>query len=106
MKIFKKIQLIRNLLNMNKKQFAESMSVAQPTIARYENGERVPDYIFIQKLISKFNVSPEWIFFDKEPVFLEADFNSITAQNQQLLEDINLILTPEELNNKLNLEVV
>lgn len=46
MEINEKIQFIRNANNMNKKQFSELLEVSQPTITRYEDGERLPDFNF------------------------------------------------------------
>lgn len=102
MEINEKIQFIRNANNMNKKQFSELLEVSQPTITRYEDGERLPDFNFLKNLIEKLHINPDWIFFDVEPAFLDIDDNNITMQNQQLIKDIDLILTPEEFNIKLN----
>lgn len=101
MEINKKIQYIRNFNNMNKKQFSELLEVSQPTITRYEDGERLPDFNFLRNLFEKLSVSPDWIFFDRTPIFLEVDDNNISAQNQELIKDISLILTPDEFNKKL-----
>lgn len=71
MNIHDKLRYIRFLKNINKKQFAELTGVAQPTITRYESGDRTPDYNFIKGLVSELNVNPNWIFLDEEPVFLK-----------------------------------
>ena len=102
MEINEKIQFIRNTNNLNKKQFSELLEVSQPTITRYEDGERSPDFNFLRKLFEKLHINPNWIFFDIEPAFLDIDDNSITVQNQELIKDISLILTPDEFNKKLN----
>ena len=102
MEINEKIQFIRNANGMNKKQFSELLEVSQPTIARYENGERVPDFNFLKNFIEKLHINPDWIFFNTEPILLDVDDNFIVNQNNDLLKDISLILSPEELNKKLN----
>jgi len=70
MNIHEKLRYIRFLKNINKKQFAALLEVSQPTVARYESGEREPDYNFIKGLVSELNINPNWIFLDEEPVFL------------------------------------
>ncbi len=102
MLINEKIKYIRNDLLINQKDFSNLLDVAQSTVSRIEKGERQPEYDFLKTLITKFNINPDWIFFDRHPMFLEVDDNTIAAQNQQLIKDIDLILTPEEFNIKLN----
>ena len=102
MEIFEKIKFIRKAEELNQKEFAEKLSVTQSSISKYEKNERTPDFNLLKNLFEIFKVNPEWIFSDIEPVFLDIDDNNITMQNQQLLKDIDLILTPEELNIKLN----
>ncbi len=101
MLISKKIKLIRNDLNISQKDFANLLDVAQSTVSRIEKGDRQPEYDFLKDLINKFNINPDWIFFDRNPIFLEVDDN-IPMQNQDLIKDINLILSPDEFNKKLN----
>ena len=101
MLISKKIKLIRNDLNISQKDFANLLDVAQSTVSRIEKDDRQPDDDFLKDLINKFNIHPDWIFFDRNPIFLEVDDN-IPMQNQDLIKDINLILSPDEFNKKLN----
>lgn len=101
MLISRKIKLIRNDLNISQKDFANLLDVAQSTVSRIEKGDRQPEYDFLKDLINKFNINPDWIFFDRNPIFLEVDDN-IPMQNQDLIKDINLILSPDEFNKKLN----
>ena len=102
MEIHEKIQFIRISSGNNKKEFSELLEVSQPTITRYEDGTRNPEFHFLKNLIYRFNINPDWIFFDVEPAFLDVDDNNISIQNQQLIKDIDMILSPEEFNVKLN----
>lgn len=102
MEIFEKIKFIRESEKLNQKEFAEKLNVTQSTISKYEKNERTPDFYVLKNLFDIFNVNPDWIFSDIEPAFLDIDDNNITMQNQQLIKDIDLILTPEEFNIKLN----
>jgi transcriptional regulator with XRE-family HTH domain len=102
MDIFEKIKFIRESAKLNQKEFAEKLNITQSTISKYEKKERTPDFYVLKGLFEIFNVNSNWIFFDNGPIFLDIDDNNITAQNQLLIQDINLILTPEEFNIKLN----
>ena len=102
MEIFEKIKFIREIEKLNQKEFAEKLNVTQSTISKYEKNERTPDFYVLKNLFDIFNVNPDWIFSDIEPAFLDIDDNNISIQNQELIKDINLILTPDEFNKKLN----
>ena len=66
----KKILLIRKKMELSQKQFSELLNVSQPTITRFEGGERIPDINVIQKLID-IGVSPLFLFSDLENPFDE-----------------------------------
>ena len=102
MKISEKLQLIRNIKGINKKEFAELIGVAQSTITRYESGDREPDYSFLKNLFDKLYVNPNWIFFDELPQINYVDELTVSNENRQLLLDLNNTFTPNELNEELN----
>ena len=102
MEINEKIQLIRNSFNMNKKQFSEALGVSQPTITRYEEGTRSPDYDFLKKLFINHHINPSWIFFDMEPLFVDTDDYQISNFNLDAIKEIGMFLSAEEFNRRLN----
>lgn len=102
MEISEKIKYIREIEKLNQKEFAEKLNVTQSTISKYEKNERTPDFHVLKNLFDVFNVNPDWIFFNTEPILLDVDDNFIVNQNNDLIKDISLILSPEELNKKLN----
>jgi transcriptional regulator with XRE-family HTH domain len=102
MKISEKLQLIRNIKGINKKEFAELTGVAQSTITRYESGDREPDFSFLKVLFEKLNVNPNWIFFDELPQINYVDEFIISNETRQLLIDITNSLTQDQLHEELN----
>jgi transcriptional regulator with XRE-family HTH domain len=102
MDLYEKIKFVRESSKLNQKEFADRINVTQSTVSKYEKNERTPDFYAIKSLFENFNVNPNWIFFDFEPAFLNVDDNNISIQNQELIRDIDMILTPEDLNAKLN----
>jgi transcriptional regulator with XRE-family HTH domain len=101
MNVFEKFKFIRDSSKLKQSEFAEKLGVAQSTISKLEKEGTTPDFFTIQNLLINFKVNPNWIFFDLEPIFLDADDNSLSLQNQQLINDINMILSAEEFNVKL-----
>lgn len=102
MKISEKLQLIRNIKGINKKELAELTGVAQSTVTRYESGDREPDYSFLKILFEKLDVNPNWIFFDELPQINYVDELAVSNENRQLLIDLNNILSSDELYRELN----
>lgn len=102
MEISEKLEIIRKIKGINKKELAELTGVAQSTITRYENGDREPDYSFLKKLITDLNVNPNWIYFDKLPQIYSHDEIDFTQSSNLLLADISNLLTPKEFNDELN----
>ena len=102
MEIFEKIKFIRESEKLNQKEFAEKLNVTQSTISKYEKNERTPDFYVLKNLFEVFGVNLDWIFFDIKPIYLEIEDNPSRTQNQELIKDINIVLTPEEFNIKLN----
>jgi transcriptional regulator with XRE-family HTH domain len=64
-----RISKIRFELRLNKKQFAEKLKISQPSVSRYENNEREPDYNFLLSLFKELDVSPDFIFGFSEIIF-------------------------------------
>lgn len=102
MDIFEKLKYVRESEKLNQKEFATQLNITQSTVSKYEKKERTPDFYVIKKLFENFHVNPNWIFFDIEPAFLDIDDNNLSVENQELIKDIDLILSTEEFNKKLN----
>lgn len=102
MNIAEKIKYIREYTNLNQKEFAKKLNVTQSTVSKYEKNERVPDFFVLKNLFEHFNVNPNWLFDDIEPAILDEDQKYISIQNLELLKDMNLILSPEDINKELN----
>lgn len=102
MLIANKIREIRQILNMNQKDFANVLNVKAVTLGRYELGERIPDFNFINNFITTLNINPMWIFFDAGEPILNEDSLDLSNENILILKELRLILTQEELNLELN----
>lgn len=56
-----KLKEIRKLKKISQKEFAEQMNVAQNTVSRWENGERLMDSDTLIKAADFFNVSVDYL---------------------------------------------
>ncbi len=56
-----KLKLIRLELGMQQNGLAEIMEVGQSTISKYEKGEGQPRFSELKNLVTKLNVSPEFL---------------------------------------------
>ena len=92
--ISEKIKYIRNDLNLNQKDFANLLNVAQSTVSRIEKGERQPEYEFLRNFIIKFNINPDWIFFDKErnKYWIQTYFDLVSGASFLLFPVVLLII--------------
>jgi len=101
--ISEKIKIIRKKEQKNQEEFAKLLDIGISSIKRYEKGDRVPDYLFLEKLVKQFNINPMWLFFDDENVKLDKeDLLNFSHYNQNVLRDLKLVMNSEELYDALN----
>jgi len=64
----KKLREIRETLGMSRNVFAREVNINATHYERLEDGEVLPDYIFLKRLIQTFRISPYFLFdFNEEP---------------------------------------
>lgn len=69
-----KIKKIRTDLRFSQEEMAEKLEVSKNTLSNYERGKRKPDSVFIQKLVSQFNVNTSWLFKGIGSIFIDSPF--------------------------------
>ena len=92
----------REQTGLSQKEFAEKLELTQVTIARYETDKMNPTSAVIQKYIDVFAANPSYLFLGLEPKFLTFEDNNLTQENHEVLKDLNLLLSQDELNLELN----
>ena len=92
----------REKLNLTQKQFSERLGIAQSAIARYENNKVAPTSTVIFKYIEKLNANPNFLYLGIEPLLLDK-LPKLSMQNINLLNDLTLMLTQEQIHDKLNM---
>lgn len=101
MQFFQKFKEIRDYFDQNQSDFASKLDVTQSAYSKYERGERVADVDLINNLIKNFKINPNWLFLDQKPISLDEE-PSLNEENINLINDLCIMLTQEQLNAKLS----
>ena len=96
------LKAFREYIGLSQKEFSEKLELTQVTIARYETNKMNPTSVVIQKYINVFAANPNYLFLGLEPKLLTFEDNNLTQENHEILKDLNLLLSQEELNLELN----
>lgn len=101
MKFFNRFREIRDYFEQNQSDFASKLDVTQSAYSKYERGERVADVDLINNLIKNFNINPNWLFLDQKPIDINEN-PPLNEENINLINDLCIMLTQEQLNAKLS----
>jgi len=91
----------RERLNLSQRELSDVLEIAQTTIARYENDKVKPTSTVLLKYINKLNANPNYLFLGIEPHLLN-NLPKLDSSNMYLLNDITLMMSQEQLKEKLN----
>ena len=92
----------RERLNLTQNELSLKLDIAQTTIARYENGKINPTSTIVFKYINQLNANPNFLFLGLEPITLNLEEEYLSQQNNEILKDLSLSLSQNELNLELN----
>lgn len=69
-----RLKLLRSILNITQKDFAEKIGVTAAALSAYENNQKNPSVAVVQRIAGKFHVSVDWLCglsdkmeFDEKP---------------------------------------
>lgn len=54
---------------LTRQQFCAAVGVAKSTLANYLSGSRAPDCQFLQRVVQRFGISPDWLLTGDAPVY-------------------------------------
>lgn len=92
----------RERLNLTQNELSLKLDIAQTTIARYENSKINPTSTIVFKYINELNANPNFLFLGLEPITLNLDEEYLSQQNNEMLKDLSLSLSQNELNCELS----
>jgi len=72
MTIGERLRMIRKKENLLLKELGATCGITAQTLSRYENDDRKPDYEFLRRFVTHFNVSTEWLLFGESPIYKAA----------------------------------
>lgn len=85
----RKLRCIREEKHMTQKDFASKLNISQQTLSRYENGKNIIPYEELISIITKFDISMEYMF--------EIECHGITSEERRIIDyfrNINDSLKP------------
>ena len=91
----------RERLNLTQRELSDVLAIAQTAIARYENDKVKPTTTVIMKYVNELNANPNFLFLGMEPHLLR-NIPKIDSLNMNYLNDILLVMSQEELKEKLS----
>lgn len=92
----------RERLNLTQNELSLKLDIAQTTIARYENAKINPTSTIVFKYINELNANPNFLFLGLEPITLNLEEEYLSQQNNEMLKDLSLSLSQNELNCELS----
>ena len=79
---------MRNMLNINKSQFAQSIQTTPSIVGEIESGKREPSKNILIKLLNTYNVNINWLLSGDGNIFL----NDRNTQNIEYINSDSTIL--------------
>ncbi|MCP5047066.1 MAG: helix-turn-helix transcriptional regulator [bacterium] len=56
-----RIRQVRKQIGLKQVLFGQRMGVSKSTVINYETGKRIPDAVFLLRLIEEFDIKPQWL---------------------------------------------
>ena len=91
----------REKLNLTQNELSNILDIAQTTIARYENDKVKPTSTVLLKYVNQLNANPNFLLLGVGPHLLDA-IPKLDSSNIDLLNDITLVVSQNDLSEKLN----
>lgn len=67
--IGKRIQQFREKLGLNQGEFSREIKISQTTVSRVESGEKKPSQAFLNAMMIRYAVNPDWVLTGKGEMF-------------------------------------
>ncbi|NLY90467.1 MAG: helix-turn-helix transcriptional regulator [Firmicutes bacterium] len=71
--IGKRIQQFREKLGLNQGEFSREIKISQTTVSRVESGEKKPSKAFLNAMMVRYAVNPNWILTGEGAMFTRAE---------------------------------
>jgi transcriptional regulator with XRE-family HTH domain len=91
----------REKLNITQRELSDILEIAQTAIARYENDKVKPTSTVLLKYVNQLNANPNFLLLGVGPHLLDA-IPKLDSSNIDLLNDITLVVSQNDLSEKLN----
>ncbi|NLW56994.1 MAG: helix-turn-helix transcriptional regulator [Firmicutes bacterium] len=69
----KRIQLFREKLGLNQGEFSREIQISQTTVSRVESGEKKPSRAFLNAMMIRYAVNPDWVLTGEGAMLFSAE---------------------------------
>ena len=90
-----RIKKVRKLSGLKQELFGQQLGVSKSSVINYETGKRIPDALFLIRILENFNVDPIWLMLGtgdmpirKNSGNSESADPSIIKEYRDLIEDM------------------
>jgi transcriptional regulator with XRE-family HTH domain len=92
---------VREHLRLKQGEFAEMAGISRSYVSEVESGKQTPSFNFCLAVATRFDVSLDWLFFEKGTMFILPDdhfLNHLTEDEIRLLQALSQF--PPDLRNE------
>ena len=102
MNLGERIKKERERLDISRKEMAQKLSLSYQTLAKYENGEREPDYATLRSIAEYLRVSADYLL----DVHTTSDLRFLGADERQLIRGYRTLTleAKERIQNQVSFE--
>lgn len=101
-----RLKALREKAGLNQSQLAEKLGVSRGSISFYENGDRIPDIVFLHGVAELFQVSADWLIGLSDTKTVDADLKAVCEYTGLSEEAISYILEADELKKSLLSQII
>lgn len=95
-KIRERFHIFRKSIGYTQKQMAFEAGISRAFITHVETGKQKPSYEFLMKIVSKFNLSLDWLISGKGQMFIIDDENILNKLEEKHINHIKKLLNLNE----------
>ncbi len=91
----KRLQTVRKKLQLSQEDISTQIGISYRAYSSYERGEREPNIVFLETLVTKFNINLNWLIAGVGEMFNAPQFNAVKDELRQevlqILKDEGII---------------
>ncbi|MCP5048674.1 MAG: helix-turn-helix transcriptional regulator [bacterium] len=87
-----RIRQVRKQLGLVQTQFGHRMGISKSSVINYETGKRIPDALFLIRLLERFDINPKWLMLGIGNMNLERGEPGKAPDDPQIDEGVKQLI--------------